>query len=85
MSEIDTGDLVRDKRSGELWNVACVHDYVVFLCRPGDDAVRIDDVHLERQATPEQRQGLLTALAGSSGNGHRPRCARDRLAAADDA
>jgi hypothetical protein len=79
---LDTADLVRDKRTGELWYVACAHDVVAYLCQPGAGIVRIEYLQLESRATPEQRQEWLQALAGSSGTGHRPRCARARLQAA---
>jgi hypothetical protein len=43
--------------------------------------VRRDDVELLSEATPAQRQALIAVLAASSMEGHRPRCARERLQA----
>jgi hypothetical protein len=78
---IDTADLVRLKATGLIWQVACVHDSRVYLCMPGSEPVRRDDVELLSEATPAQRQALIAVLAASSMEGHRPRCARERLQA----
>ena len=76
---IDTGDLVRIKHTRDQWLVCCVHDAVVYLNWPGNRTVRLDDIELVRSASTAERHLMLTALAQSSGAGHRPRCARERL------
>jgi len=83
MAVVNCADLVRLKASGEQWRVACVHDYVVYLCAPGD-AVRRDDIELVQEATAEQREAMIASLAAGTGEGHRPRCARERMQAQID-
>lgn len=77
---IDTADRVRVVSTGEFWTVACVHGAVVHLCWPGHRTLRLDDVELVREATPEQRHQLLRTLASAEARGHRNTCARERLA-----
>ncbi len=81
---IDTGDLVLLKSTGEKWLVCCVHEGVVWLNQPGLSTVRLDDLKLLEAATEAQRRALLTTLADSSGKGHRPTCARERLRGKDE-
>ena len=80
---IDTGDQVRNKLTGDKWLVCCVHPPIVYLNCSGNPAVRMDDVELIKSATDTERHSLLKVLADSSGTGHRPACARQRLRGSD--
>ena len=79
---MDTGDKVRRKISGVYEIVSCVHPPIVYLIGYPPTPVRLDELELIEEATDTARQALLEDIAKSSGNGHRPRCARERIAAA---
>ena len=80
---IDTGDWVRHKITREKSRVACVHAPIAYLCGHPPVPVRLDDLELLEESTQTDRHALLEDLARGTGNGHRPRCARERLAGAD--
>lgn len=73
---MDTGDVILVNGMREL--VACCHDNIVWLCGPLR-TVRLGDCKIVQEATAEQRQAQLEALASSSSTNHRAVCARARL------
>ena len=76
---IDTADTVRHQQTGEIFTVACVHgDYVHTIGWP-EKSIRLADLTLVESATDTARQAMIEDLARSTGMGHRPRCARERL------
>jgi hypothetical protein len=74
--EIDTGDFVLHKPSGEEWVVAYVKDGRLAACGWPDEIVPVADCVLTKKATPAARRALLETLAGSYGH----RCAYARAA-----
>ena len=77
--QIDTADTVYHKPTKESWVVACVHGDRLHWCGWPDGSALLSDCELKTKATPEARDRLLKQIAGSSGQGHRPSCARARL------
>lgn len=80
---IDTGDTVRRKLGGPIEIVACCHPPIAYLIGYPPTPVRLDDIELIESATPEKRHATMVMLAQSSGQGHRPRCARERMGASE--
>ena len=81
---MNTGDRVRHKITRDKSIVCCVHPPIAYLIGYPPTPVRLDDLELIEEATDTARQALLEDVAKSSGNGHRPRCARERLGRSDD-
>jgi len=79
IEQCDTGDWVIHKRTNESYMVACCHGFSVHVWGAPERVFRLADLNVLSRATPEQRIEHLKALAGSSGSGHRPACARSRL------
>lgn len=75
---IDTADTII--HDGAFLVVSCVHDGRVHTLGWPDVTIPVERCTLHRQASDDERLMLLRQLAGSSGAGHRPRCARERLA-----
>lgn len=80
---MDTGDLIRHKHTGDLHLVACVHPPHVYPIGWPSSPFRLDDVVLIAEALPDDRRMQIEALAASTGDGHRPKCARERLSQMD--
>lgn len=78
---MDTGDIIRHKRTRETFWVACCHPPIVYPIGWPSTPLRLDDVELIAEATDAERAMHIEALSQSTGAGHRPRCARERLAA----
>lgn len=76
---IDTGDIIRDKATRLTHMVACVHEPILHTAGFPELRLRLIDVEFVSGATQKQREDQLDALAHSSGTGHRPECARERL------
>ena len=65
MTEIDTGDTVRHKPSGEEWTVAYERDgHIAVLGYPATSA-SIEDCELISKATEAYRQELLEMMLAS--------------------
>lgn len=77
---MDAGDTVRMKSTRDIYVVACRHGSLVYLCSATPQSCYADEIVLEKEATPAERENTLRALAAGSGTGHRPQCARERLA-----
>lgn len=75
----DTGDIIRHKITGDRYLVACCHPPIVYPIGWPSTPLRLDDVELVHEATDAERSMHIEALSQSTGNGHRPRCARARL------
>lgn len=78
--EIDTGDTVFHRPTGETWIVACVQDGRLSWAGWPEGTAVISDFELVERATPEQREKLLRDMAAMSGGDHRQRYAERRLA-----
>lgn len=76
---LDTGDIVMHDALVRM--VCCSHDGYVRLAGHPDVPVHESKLHLVKAATDDERVAQLRVLAASTGTGHRPACARERLAA----
>ena len=79
MTEIDTGDIIRDKATRLTHLVACVHDPILHTAGFPELRLRLIDIELVSTATEQQRNDQLDAMSHSSSKGHRAECARERL------
>lgn len=75
---IDSGDWI--EHHGRRMQVACVHGSMLRTLGHPEITLLVELCTLLEQATSEQRNQVLLALAGSSSRNHRPECARERLA-----
>ena len=78
-TDIDTADIVRYQ--GEEYTVACAHITHIYLMGLAPYCVRRELCTLVTKASSAAAYALTKALAESTGDGHRPKCARERLAA----
>lgn len=79
MNEIDTGDVVTHRPTGEEWLVAYVDgDRLAWCGWPAGEAALADCV-LTRKATPEQRDELLRQMASINAPDPRRSHARSTL------
>lgn len=76
---MDTGDEILHKPSRERHMVACVHPPWLHTAGFPELRLLLIDCTLVREATAEERHAHLSGMAASSGTGHRPVCARERL------
>ena len=76
---MDTADLIRHKPTGVTYHVACVHQPWVHTMGHPEMRIRLGDCELVTAATAEQREQTIAVMAESSGTGHRPQCARERI------
>lgn len=81
MSDIDTADIIRHQ--GEEYTVACAHITHVYVMGLAPNCFRRELCTLVTKADSSARDALIKALAESSGDGHRPKCARERTEASD--
>lgn len=77
--DIDTGDYVLHKPSGECWIVACVQGNDLSWCGWPEGMARLIDCELIEKATPEYKEQLLHELANMNYPDHRSRYAKYRL------
>ena len=78
--EIDTGDVVRHAPTGETWTVALVDRDRLSWCGWPEGEAELKDCTLVEKARPEVRDKLLREMAAMTGEDHRGRYARRRLA-----
>lgn len=76
--QIDTGDAVLHRPSGETWLVAYVRNGYVCCCGWPESLAKVEDCELTRKATPEKRMELLEKMKTTEGS--RGAYARQRLA-----
>lgn len=74
-SNVDTGDVVLHRPSGEKWTVACVQGEYLSWCGWPEGEAKLSDCDLVRKATPGERLRLLHELAAISESDHRQRYA----------
>ena len=77
--QIDTGDTVFHKSTGETWLVACVEDEWISWVGWPEGRGQLSDCTLTKKATPAQRQELLEQMAAMRESDHRQRYAAHRL------
>lgn len=77
--QIDTGDTVLHKPTGEKWLVACVQDGRLSWVGWPEGTAALSDCELSARATLESREGLLREMAAIAGDDHRKRYAERRL------
>lgn len=76
----DTGDLILHKPTRLTYWVACCHDDKwIHTCGP-ELRLLAADCEIVRAASESERRENMQAMASSTGPGHRPQCARRRLA-----
>lgn len=80
-TEIDTGDYVKHRPTGESWVVAYVHGDRLAWCGWPEGEAALADCELEKKATPERRLELLQEMA-KLGDDARGRHARHVLSIA---
>lgn len=84
MAEIDTGDTVHHKPTGETWRVACVQEDHLSWCGWPEGQAFLRDCELVQKAAPGEREKLLHDLANMSNqDDHRCRFARYELGKKD--
>ena len=78
---IDTGDAVHHKPTGEDWLVACVDGDKLYWLGWPEGRAELADCELRKKATPEDRMMWLRELAktGRDESGARTRIARRQL------
>lgn len=74
--DIDTGDTVRHRPTGEEWLVAGVKDDRLYWCGWPPGRANLADCELTRKATPSERDKLLHELADMRDDDERRRLAR---------
>ena len=77
--DIDTGDTVKHKPTGEEWLVAGVQDDRLMWCGWPEGRAAVADCELVKKATPEARDKLLHELAEMHGHDMRKTYAMMRL------
>ena len=77
-TDIDTADSVLHGPTGETWLVAYVEGDRLAWCGWPEGEANLADCTLTKKATPEQRNKLLSEMAGCT-NDRRGRYARQRL------
>lgn len=78
--EIDTGDTVFHRPTGETWEVACVEDDRLSWCGWPEGSAHLSDCELIEKATPDARMALLHGWAKvGNTHDHRTQYARARL------
>jgi hypothetical protein len=81
---MDTGDTIRHKTDRRIEIVACVHGHTAHLIGSEHRQVHVSEWEMVREATDAERMAHLRAMALSTGKGHRPDCARQRVARMDE-
>jgi hypothetical protein len=81
--EIDTGDTVLHKPSGETWTVAYVRGDHLSWCGWPEGIAILSDCELVKAASDDERMSLLQQMARMEGNDSRGRYARWRLGIRD--
>jgi hypothetical protein len=77
--EIDTGDTVLHKPTGETWTVAYVQDGHLSWCGWPEGTAEVSDCELVKAASDDDRMSLLQQMSRMDGNDARGRYARWRL------
>lgn len=77
--EIDTGDTVLHRPTGEEWLVAGVSGDRLYWCGWPPGRADLADCELVRKATPAEREELLHRLANKPTDDERRRLARHAL------
>jgi hypothetical protein len=75
----DTGDIVKNTRTGEQVQVACVHGDEFHPTGFPDRLLPVGGWDLEQKANSTERRSILTLLASSTASSHRPHCARKTI------
>lgn len=81
VSEIQTGDVVMHRPTGERWVVACVENGRLSWCGWPEGMVPVGECELKEKASDEERYKLLRELASMNGDDHRKRYAERVLSA----
>ena len=79
---INTADTVFHRPTGMYYQVACVHDDILYTLGYPAQKLLVDSCALIESASASARADVLMALAQSSSRRHRPECARQRIGAA---
>ena len=74
------GDRVKHRPSGEEHVVACSHDAWLHTVGYPERRLMVESCELVEAAGEADRLAMLKAMAQSTGAGHRPACARRKLA-----
>lgn len=84
MADIDTGDTVLHRPSGQRHEVACVHGEFLYTIGVPEYRLLVESCEIVSKASPALRQAQIEIMSRSSApnigrHHHRPSCARERL------
>ena len=82
--QFDTGDVVRHGPCDEEWLIAYAEGPYVYPCGWPDSRALADDCALVTKASADVVMRLLREMAGGSGDDHRHRYARAKLAETEE-